>query len=104
MKPILLLVVSGIALFAQAPACAPSNFKGTWNGWGNNTSNTRHQTATTITADNVTKLDVKWAFGFPNSRTVFGQPSIVNGRVFVGSDTGEVYALNATTEIGRAHV
>lgn len=98
MKPILLLLLSGLAAFAQAPqACAPSDFKGTWNGWGINTSNTRHQTATTITADNVTKLDVKWAFGFPNSRTVFGQPSIVNGRVFVGSDTGEVYSLNAST-------
>jgi polyvinyl alcohol dehydrogenase (cytochrome) len=40
-----------------------------WNGWGENTSNTRYQddSAAGFTAPDVPRLKVKWAFGFPYS-------------------------------------
>lgn len=84
------------ALFAQTP-CAQGSFTGTWNGWGAAPTNTRFQAATSITAANVANLEVKWAFGIPGARSAFGQPSVVNGRVFVGADTGQVYALDAAS-------
>ena len=76
------------------PGSAPA-----WNGWGVDTSNTRFQTEKTagLTAAQVPKLKLKWAFGFPGVSSVIGQPSIAGGRVFLGVDTGYVYALDAAT-------
>lgn len=70
-----------------------------WNGWGVNTSNTRFQTAATagITAEEVSRLELRWAFGFPSDLQAHAQATIVNGRVFVGSAGGKVYALDAST-------
>jgi polyvinyl alcohol dehydrogenase (cytochrome) len=70
-----------------------------WNGWGNDPANTRLQSgaAAGLTAGDVPKLKVKWAFGYPAGLSAFGQPSVVSGRVFVGSDIGFVYSLDAET-------
>ena len=76
------------------PAASPS-----WNGWGNNIHNTRFQAAEAagLDAGSVPKLKLKWAFGYPDGVSAFGQPSMVSGRVFVGTDTGFVYSLDAET-------
>jgi polyvinyl alcohol dehydrogenase (cytochrome) len=77
-----------------APAFEP--FKGSeWNGWGVDNSNTRFQATPGLSAGDTPKLTLKWAFGFPYGNSSYGQPSIVGGRVFVGSDTGFVYSLDA---------
>src|SRR5580704_16222874 len=70
-----------------------------WNGWGVDSSNTRFQSGKTagLTAAQVPRLKLKWAFGFPGVSSVLGQPSIAGGRVFLGVDTGYVYALDAGT-------
>jgi polyvinyl alcohol dehydrogenase (cytochrome) len=70
-----------------------------WNGWGADLTNARFQPARTAGLDvaSVERLKLKWAFGFPGGTSAFGQPSIVSGRVFVGTDTGFVYALDAQT-------
>ena len=70
-----------------------------WNGWGQNTSNTRFQDAATagIAAGDVPRLKVKWAFGFPGDLSANAQPTIAGGRVFVGSAGGKVYSLSAAT-------
>ncbi|HYA16494.1 MAG TPA: PQQ-binding-like beta-propeller repeat protein, partial [Bryobacteraceae bacterium] len=70
-----------------------------WNGWGVDAYNTRFQTArgAGLTAAQVPNLKLKWAFGFPTGLSAFGQPTIAAGRVFVGSDIGYVYSLNAKT-------
>jgi polyvinyl alcohol dehydrogenase (cytochrome) len=70
-----------------------------WNGWGADASNSRFQSgnAAQIPADQVPRLKLKWAFGFPGAKSVFGQPTIAAGRVYVGVDTGYVYALDAAT-------
>lgn len=76
------------------PAAGPA-----WNGWGVDLSNTRFQTvkAAGLTAAQVPQLKLKWAFGFPGAGSVFGQPSIAAGRVFVGLDIGYVYAIDAAS-------
>ncbi len=70
-----------------------------WNGWGVDLANTRFQPATAagLTAATVAQLKLKWAFGFPNGRQAFGQPTVAGGRIFVGSDNGFVYSLDAAT-------
>jgi polyvinyl alcohol dehydrogenase (cytochrome) len=70
-----------------------------WNGWGVNTQNTRTQDRANagMTAADVPKLKVKWAFGFPGELSADAQPSIAGGRVFVGTQSGAVYALSVAT-------
>ncbi len=70
-----------------------------WTGWGTNTSNTRFQDAAMagITADQVPRLKLKWAFGFPGELNANAHPAYAGGRVFVGSAGGKVYSLSAAT-------
>ena len=57
-----------------------------WSGWGVDAGNSRFQPAAVagLTAAEVPKLELKWAFGFPNGTSAFGQPAVAGGRVFVG--------------------
>ncbi len=71
--------------------------KPSWNGWGVDATNGRYQPKTGLTAADVPNLKLKWAFGFPGGTQAYGNPAIVAGRVFVGSDSGTLYALDADT-------
>jgi polyvinyl alcohol dehydrogenase (cytochrome) len=70
-----------------------------WNGWGADISNSRFQSAQIagLTAAQVPRLKLKWAFGFPSGVSANAQPAIASGRIFVGSDNGYVYSLDAQT-------
>ena len=70
-----------------------------WNGWGGSVSNTRARTAALagISAADAPKLKLKWAIGFPGVNSARAQPAVVGGRVYVGSESGDVFALNART-------
>ena len=70
-----------------------------WIRWGVDLENTRFQStaAAGITADDLPKLKLKWAFGLGDTSAVRAQPSIAGGRMFVGSDAGTVYSLDAGT-------
>src|SRR5204862_5218048 len=70
-----------------------------WNGWGADLSNTRFQPAAQagLTAAQVPRLTLKWAFGFPNATSARAQPAIAGGRLVVGSQSGLVYALDAAS-------
>jgi hypothetical protein len=70
-----------------------------WNGWSPDLANTRFQPANVarLTAAQVPKLKLKWAFGFPSGVSANAQPTIAAGRVFVGSDNGFVYSMDAKT-------
>jgi len=76
------------------PASGPA-----WNGWGVDIINSRYQKAegAGISADQVPRLKLKWAFGYPNGVSAWGQPTIVSGRVFISADIGYVYSLDAAT-------
>ena len=69
----------------------------TWIGWGGGAANTRFQPDAHLTAATVPNLKLKWSFGFPGVKQVYGQPAVAGGRVFLGVDTGSVYSLNAET-------
>lgn len=70
-----------------------------WNGWGRDLANTRFQPAPAagLSAATVPRLTLKWAFGFPEGRSAFAQPTPVGGRIYIGADTGFVYSLDAAT-------
>ncbi len=69
-----------------------------WNGWGPDNGNTRFQPDTGgLAAGDVPRLTLKWAFGIPDVTQSRAQPAVVGGRVFMGSMTGAVYALDAAT-------
>jgi polyvinyl alcohol dehydrogenase (cytochrome) len=68
-----------------------------WNGWGFDPGNSRFQPAPELSSAQVSRLKLKWAFGFPNGNSAYGQPTVVGGRVYVGADTGFVYALDAAS-------
>ncbi len=91
---------TGLAGRCAGPS-APLNLSapGQWNGWGVDVTNTRFQPAAQagLSTDQISKLTLKWAFGFPNATTARAQPTVAGGRVFVGSQSGLVYALDAKT-------
>jgi polyvinyl alcohol dehydrogenase (cytochrome) len=70
-----------------------------WNGWGVDISNTRFQPAREagLSADQVPRLKLKWAFGLPAAEEVYSQPTVAGGRVFFGADTGAVYSVDAAS-------
>jgi polyvinyl alcohol dehydrogenase (cytochrome) len=84
---------------ASNPAIASLSSTPAWNGWGVDSTNGRFQPAKAagIAADQVPRLKLKWAFGFPGATAVHGQPAVAAGRVFVGLNNGYVYALDAAT-------
>jgi polyvinyl alcohol dehydrogenase (cytochrome) len=83
--------------FAQNPD-APG-----WNGWGVSRSNTRFQPAAAaeLTAGAVRGLRLKWAFGFPGATMAFSEPAVAHAVLFVGSESGRIYALD--TRSGCIH-
>jgi polyvinyl alcohol dehydrogenase (cytochrome) len=93
---------ASLATANQCPAprpIAPGDLQSPdmWNGWGADILNTRYQPHTSISADTVSALKLKWAFGIPDASTAYAQPTVVAGRVFFGSGDGTVYALSAET-------
>ncbi|MFT4563787.1 MAG: polyvinyl alcohol dehydrogenase (cytochrome), partial [Gammaproteobacteria bacterium] len=93
-----------------ANQCAPSAWpdgdplaKPRWNGWGNGLDNARFQAAAAagMTAADIPKLRLKWAFAFPGESFVESQPTVVGGRIFIGSPSGVVYAID--TKSGCTH-
>jgi polyvinyl alcohol dehydrogenase (cytochrome) len=66
-----------------------------WTGWSPSLANDRYQRQPgNLAAADLPKLKLKWAFGFAGDTSAAVQPTIVDGRVFVGSSSGRVYALS----------
>lgn len=70
-----------------------------WNGWSNDLTNERFQpqSAGGLTAASLPKLQLKWAFGYVDTVALKAQPIVFGHRVFVASDQGQVYSLDAKT-------
>lgn len=70
-----------------------------WNGWSPSSNNARFVPASLakLTADQVSRLKLKWAFGFEGDVSAFAQPTVIGNQVFVGSAGGVVHALRADT-------
>ena len=93
------------ALAAQAPKCSgraamfDTRLAPSASGWGITADNHRYIDAQTagLQAADLPKLELKWAFAFPNAQRARSQPAIAYGAVYVGSQDGTVYALDADT-------
>ena len=74
-----------------------------WNGWGGDLSQQRFQPAAMaqLNAEDVPRLKLKWAFGFAGATRAQAQPTLMGGQLFVGSQSGKVYALDARTGCTR---
>jgi polyvinyl alcohol dehydrogenase (cytochrome) len=69
-----------------------------WNGWGGDVRNRRYMAETGgLSAGEVPRLTLKWAFGIPGVTQSRSQPAVVGGRLFMASATGAVYALDAAS-------
>jgi polyvinyl alcohol dehydrogenase (cytochrome) len=68
-------------------------------GWGIDHENTRFIPADVarLTPEAVPKLELKWAFAYPNSTRARSQPILVGGTLLVGSQDGTVYSLDDET-------
>jgi polyvinyl alcohol dehydrogenase (cytochrome) len=84
---------------AGGPAFAPRANQPRWNGWGVDVMQHRYQPAemARLTAGQVPKLKLKWAFGFVDATQAYAQAAIFGGRVFVGSAGRRVYSLDASS-------
>ena len=86
-----------------AGTCAARDFSAagdpSWSGWGADLANSRFQPLgkAGLGRDDVPKLKLKWAFGYPGASAAYGQPTVAGGRLFVGSEDGTVYSLDALT-------
>ncbi len=69
-----------------------------WNGWSADLANTHFVPAKTagMTAADLPTLTLKWALGLPEATSAWAQPTVVGGRLFVGTQNGTVYSLDAT--------
>lgn len=70
-----------------------------WNGWGNGPTNTRFQPRHQgkLTAAELPRLQLKWAFGYADVMSARPQPTVAGGRLFAPSENGHLYALNPQT-------
>lgn len=70
-----------------------------WNGWGNGLTNTRFQPREQggLTAADLPRLKLKWAFGYANVASARAQPAVAGGRLFAASENSDVHALNPKT-------
>mgnify|MGYP002639999597 CR=1 FL=1 len=59
-----------------------------WNGWGGQSTNTRHQAGESIlNKSNVDQLKLKWAFAMPDTTRSRSQPVVTPEVTFVGRPT-----------------
>jgi polyvinyl alcohol dehydrogenase (cytochrome) len=75
--------------------------KPSWNGWGGTLGSARYARDGGITATEVPRLKLAWAFGFPRVLSARTQPTVMGDWLFTASDTGDVFALAAKTGCTR---
>jgi outer membrane protein assembly factor BamB len=102
------VIVSALAAAVALPAASASGAPAASTDWPSYERNNQHSSASftdgAITQANASKLKAKWTFTLPGptksgqpKATLWGSPTVVGGKVYIGSGTGVFYALNATT-------
>ena len=69
-----------------SPAMSDASRGASWNGWGNGTSNARFARNGGVTAADLPRLKLKWAFGYANVNAARAQPALAGGLLFVASE------------------
>ncbi len=80
-----------------SPAMSDPSRGASWNGWGNGTTNARYAKDGGVSAADLPKLKLKWAFGYANVNAARAQPAYAGGRLFVASENAEIHALDPKT-------
>ena len=81
--------------FCGAAKGALKAVPGDWNGWGNGVGDRRFQPKPGLDEAGLKGLKLKWAFGLPGAAEAYAQPTVAGGQVYVSSDAGWVYDLDA---------
>jgi polyvinyl alcohol dehydrogenase (cytochrome) len=68
-----------------------------WAGWSTDPTNSRFQPSpgAGLTAAEVPKLKLKWAFALGDETSARSQPAVADGRIFFATGSGSVYSLLA---------
>lgn len=66
-------------------------------GWGYDNRRFVPAAVGGLSAEDLPRLKLKWAFAFPDASQVRSQPVVAMGAVFTGSHNGEVFALDLAT-------
>ncbi len=84
----------------------PSLTGPSWNGWGAGITNARFQSgdAAAMTARDVPRLKLAWAFGLPGASSGGTQPVVAGGRIYVGDAEGDLFALDAKSGCSYWHI
>jgi polyvinyl alcohol dehydrogenase (cytochrome) len=85
---------------ASMPARSPSAAaRPRWSAWSPTLANTRFQPLDQagLSAGTLPRLRLKWAFGFPDASSAWAHPTVADDRLYVGSQNGTVYALDAAS-------
>jgi polyvinyl alcohol dehydrogenase (cytochrome) len=80
----------------QPPFSANANTP-EWNGWSTKINNSRFQDAASagLTAADLGRLKLKWAFNLGDVSEARSQPAVIGRYVFIGATNGTLYALDA---------
>jgi len=91
------LAVTANAKCVNPPDAGNLSALSVWNGWGPSIDNTHFQPAPQagITVEQIPRLKLKWVFAFPDATSAWAQPTVIGGRLYVGSQNGIVYSLDA---------
>jgi len=68
-----------------------------WMAWGNDTTNTRYAPQGGLTAQDLPRLKLKWAFAYDSATSARVQPALAGNKLFAASDNGELHALDPKT-------
>lgn len=91
---------SALARVPQCPEAMTDTFDPSQpphvSGWGFDPHNTRSipEAVAGIGIDDLHRLELRWAFAFPDAVRARSAPAVAAGRVFTGSHNGDVYALD----------
>lgn len=66
-------------------------------GWGYDNRRFVPASVGGMTASDLPRLKLKWAFAFPDATQARSQPVVAMGAIFVGSHSGQVFALDLET-------
>lgn len=93
------LISATIPENAYIPFALKQNRTYDYSGWGGNIAGTGHRNAALagINSSNINSLKLKWVFSFPDATTVRSKPAVVGDWLIVGSQFGDLYAINRKT-------
>ena len=97
------LDASALAAVPQCPETTVDTFDASRppfvRGWGFDPHNTRAipDAVAGIGIADLNRLELRWAFAFPDAVRARSAPAVAAGRVFTGSHNGDVYALDMAT-------